>query len=191
MEGRASFFYKPVGANKTFGVTGDVARDRLLKQLRCRNSAFIYHCFNHYCCPIGFEREPTDKKLVYSDNQNERSEFIDWIFIADTSRKYPSFHCVRWYDIEADLQTRSPEFMNIRHLERGVESRAKLAVDVDEQAAAASKPREDDFDDREAAKFGFRKTFSKERNLHCIMKFESFLTRSRNNFPECAIFEKM
>ncbi len=120
--GKASFFYKPVGSNKTFGLIGNMAKQRLQTLLKTKDSAFIYHCYNHYCCPIGYEREPISADNIYYNNSlDENQEFLDWIIIADTSRKYQQFHCVKWEDIERDLNCKSPEYLNIRHLERGVQ----------------------------------------------------------------------
>ncbi len=59
VSGNASYFYKPKGKGRTFGVTQETARENLKKQLKSKDTAFIYHCYNHYCCPIGFECEPT------------------------------------------------------------------------------------------------------------------------------------
>jgi len=60
-----SFFFKPVGTNKTLGTTGLMAKERLQALLRTPDSAFIYRCYNHYCSPIGYEREPNNTAGVY------------------------------------------------------------------------------------------------------------------------------
>ena len=121
--GEASFFYKPVGADKTFGLTGQVAKERLQILLKSKDSSFIYHCTNHYFCPIGYEREPINHSGIFYENPEEGylEEFLDWFIIADCSRKYQQFHCIRWDDIDKDLNLKCPDFLNVRHLDRGVQ----------------------------------------------------------------------
>jgi hypothetical protein len=153
VNGKATFFYKPVGANKTFGTTSTIAKERLQYLLHSKEISFIYHCYNHYCCPIGYEKEPLDRESIYNSNDtntnanDESAQYIDWIFLADTSRKYAGIHSVKWQDIDADLNTKSPNFINIRHLERGVQTRG-----TESNAQQA--------------------TLLRERNLHCIIQFK-------------------
>lgn len=56
--GKAYYFYKPVGKGKTFGVKPEQALAGLKDGLRDCRTAFIYHCWNHYFCPIGYEEVP-------------------------------------------------------------------------------------------------------------------------------------
>ena len=182
VEGRSSFFYKPVGTNKTLGVSGEIARDRLLEQLTLKNTAFIYHCHNHYCCPVGYEREPVDKTNIYNEQSSaSNQEFVEWIFIADTSRKYGNFHCVKWSDIDADLNTKSPVFLNIRDLDKGMQVRCgnePLAESNNNDKDESQGPLSENEDDEAIEKMNnydeLRKCFKKDRNLHCLIKFESF-----------------
>lgn len=57
--GSSNFFYKPVGKDKT-SITESEAKESFKTLLRTKNHAFIYHCHNHYCCPIGYESEPME-----------------------------------------------------------------------------------------------------------------------------------
>ena len=50
--------YKPQGKNKTSGLTPEDALSKLKQGLQDPASTFIYHCQNHYFCPIGFEDVP-------------------------------------------------------------------------------------------------------------------------------------
>ena len=145
VNGHPSIFYKPIGACKTMGLTGEIAKDKLLANLHSENKAYIYHCYNHYCCPIGYEKEPLDHTKIYSV---EDQDYVDWIFVADTSRKYPSIHCVKWEDINKDLNTKSPEFLNIRHLEKGLQAR-KNSLNSESTKVKRS-----------------------DKNLHCLIQFE-------------------
>ena len=56
--GKAYYFYKPVGKGKTFGMKPRQALGSLKEGLRGTATAFIYHCWNHYFCPIGYEEVP-------------------------------------------------------------------------------------------------------------------------------------
>ena len=65
VRGRSYFLYKPQGKNKTHGVTSDQALDKLKKGLRQDDVAYIYHCQNHYFCPIGYEETPKQPEQAY------------------------------------------------------------------------------------------------------------------------------
>ena len=58
VSGQAYYFYKPVGKGRTFGIRPERALENLKEGLRNPSMAFIYHCYNHYFCPIGFEDVP-------------------------------------------------------------------------------------------------------------------------------------
>jgi hypothetical protein len=144
VEGKASMFYKPVGTCKTVGFNGKMAKEKLQNLLQSDDHAFIYHCYNHYFCPIGFECEPNDAKKIYASNLND-NDLITTILIADTSKKYQSIHCVKWADIEKDLNTKSPEYFNIRQPELGYQIKKLKNKDLNPD---------------------------NERNLHCIIQFK-------------------
>ena len=56
--GKAYYLFKPVGKRRTFGVRPERALQELKEGLREPHTAFIYHCWNHYFCPIGYEDVP-------------------------------------------------------------------------------------------------------------------------------------
>lgn len=64
MKGSASIYYKGCGKAKT-NINANEALDGLIKGLRSENQAFIYHCYNHYFCPIGFDLTPNATKDAY------------------------------------------------------------------------------------------------------------------------------
>lgn len=167
VDGRASFFYKPVEPNRTPGMTSRLALDRLKTLLKSKNHAFIYHCYNHYCCPIGYEAEPRGQTEVYeeskvenNENNNDDNNPTVWVLVAETSRKYPAFHCIKWSDIERDLTTRSPDFVNIRKLDKGVQTRRHVASNENNTNADEERPQ------LRVKKDG--------RNLHCLIMLQSF-----------------
>ena len=119
-----------------------MARENLESLLHSDDYAFIYHCYNHYCCPIGYEKEPVENKKIYkSDDSN--TEYSDFILVADTSRKYESIHCFKWEDIDKDLNMKSPESFNIRRPDLGILLKKKAST-----------------------------TNNNEKNLHCIIQFK-------------------
>ncbi|XP_050404018.1 basic immunoglobulin-like variable motif-containing protein isoform X1 [Patella vulgata] len=124
VKGRCFFTYKPVGKNRTSGVTPDDALSTLKKGLQDPNSAFIYHCQNHYFCPVGYEDVPLRCEDAYRGLLPQ--DFVEtWILIGDTSRCHPSIHCKRWSDVSADLNNKNPEYLDIRRLWKGTQTRNK------------------------------------------------------------------
>ena len=187
-------FYKPVGSLKTFGFTGDNAKVRLKRLLHSQYVSFIYHCYNHYCCPVGYEQEPFNQSQIFecesykdelvssifletnSSTQIPSATTVDWIFVADTSRKYPSMHCIKWDDIELDLNTRSPEYLNIRHLDRGIQI-------LGAQTKDSSKIKVDFNNDLSKASSLDKKRGGQERNLHCIIQFKRVTSEKNQLSP--------
>ena len=47
--------WKIWGDDKTPGVDEDYAKNKLIEGLKSENTTFIYHAYDHYFCPIGFE----------------------------------------------------------------------------------------------------------------------------------------
>lgn len=57
--GEARICYKLHGKSVTSDVSEEDALLNLKAGLRNESKAYIYHCYNHYMCPIGFEENPT------------------------------------------------------------------------------------------------------------------------------------
>ncbi|XP_064615393.1 basic immunoglobulin-like variable motif-containing protein isoform X2 [Liolophura sinensis] len=122
VKGRCYFLYKPQGKNKTSGVTSEQALELLRRGLHDNHNTFIYHCQNHYFCPIGFDDTCLKADQAYGPNPT-KEESETWILIGDTSRKHPAIHCKRWTDISTDLNCNNPEYLDIRRLEKGLQKR--------------------------------------------------------------------
>jgi hypothetical protein len=58
VKGEARISFKLRGRDAIEGVTSRQALDELKTGLSDSSKAFIYHCHNHYMCPIGFEETP-------------------------------------------------------------------------------------------------------------------------------------
>lgn len=87
--------------------------------LKSDNKAYIYHCWNHYFCPIGYENTPIHAIDAYKMNE-EISQFESWIIIGEVSKCYPAFHVKKWEEIATDINCAFPKFFNIRKSELGV-----------------------------------------------------------------------
>ncbi|KAF4795176.1 DNA repair protein complementing XP-G cells [Turdus rufiventris] len=155
IKGCSYVLYKPHGKNKTAGETAAGALAKLTRGLKDESMAYIYHCQNHYFCPIGFEATPVKASKAYrlldldsgdlgpvpsstTDFQCDfrgrvlQQEVEYWILIGEPSRKHPTIHCKRWTDIVTDLNTQNPEYLDIRHLERGLQHRKTKKVRLEE-----------------------------------------------------------
>uniref|UniRef100_A0A8C3L7D1 Basic immunoglobulin-like variable motif-containing protein n=1 Tax=Chrysolophus pictus TaxID=9089 RepID=A0A8C3L7D1_CHRPC len=127
IKGCSYVLYKPHGKNKTAGETAVGALAKLTRGLKDESMAYIYHCQNHYFCPIGFEATPVKASKAYRGRVLQQ-EVEYWILIGEPSRKHPTIHCKRWADIVTDLNTQNPEYLDIRHLERGLQHRKTKKV---------------------------------------------------------------
>ncbi|NXN84085.1 BIVM protein, partial [Bombycilla garrulus] len=127
IKGCSYVLYKPHGKNKTAGETAAGALAKLTRGLKDESMAYIYHCQNHYFCPIGFEATPVKASKAYRGRVLQQ-EVEYWILIGEPSRKHPTIHCKRWTDIVTDLNTQNPEYLDIRHLERGLQHRKTKKV---------------------------------------------------------------
>ncbi|RUS75066.1 hypothetical protein EGW08_017172, partial [Elysia chlorotica] len=121
VKGKCYFLYKPQGRNRTPGVTPDLALTSLQRGLRDPNMTFIYHCKNHYFCPIGYEDSPTHPQDAYRSVPDDKK--TSWILIGETSKMFPAIHCKKWEDICTDLNTEFPEYYDIRREWKGVRRR--------------------------------------------------------------------
>ncbi|XP_061744669.1 basic immunoglobulin-like variable motif-containing protein [Nerophis ophidion] len=127
VRGCSYVLYKPHGKHKTAGETAEGALLKLTQGLKDNSMAYIYHCQNHYCCPVGFEATPLKAAKAYR-GPLAISEMEHWILIGEPSRKHAAIHCKKWADIVTDLNTQNPEYLDIRHLEKGIQRRSTKKV---------------------------------------------------------------
>ncbi|XP_036395959.1 basic immunoglobulin-like variable motif-containing protein [Megalops cyprinoides] len=127
VRGCSYFLYKPHGKHKTAGETSEGALMKITEGLKDESIAYIYHCQNHYCCPLGFEATPLKAAKAYR-GALPGNEMEYWILIGEPSRKHPAIHCKKWVDIVTDLNTQNPEYLDIRHTERGIQCRKTKKV---------------------------------------------------------------
>ncbi|KAM7410494.1 hypothetical protein PAMA_001776 [Pampus argenteus] len=127
VRGCSYILYKPHGKHKTAGETAEGALMKLTQGLKDESMAYIYHCQNHYFCPVGFEATPLKASKAYR-GPLPTNEMEYWILIGEPSRKHPAIHCKKWLDIVTDLNTQNPEYLDIRHTERGIQRRKTKKV---------------------------------------------------------------
>ena len=118
VSGSAYIFFKMCGKHKTSN-SPEEALEELISGLQDDRVAFIYHCFNHYFCPIGFDLTPNNS----SDAYRITSDVTPWIAIGETSRKYSPIQFRLWSDIVLDISTGNPKYFNIRKPELGIQDR--------------------------------------------------------------------
>ncbi|XP_034036538.1 basic immunoglobulin-like variable motif-containing protein [Thalassophryne amazonica] len=127
VRGCSYILYKPHGKHKTAGETAEGALMKLTQGLKDESMAYIYHCQNHYFCPVGYEATPLKAAKAYRGSLPV-NEMEYWILIGEPSRKHPAIHCKKWLDIVTDLNTQNPEYLDIRHTERGIQCRKTKKV---------------------------------------------------------------
>ncbi|XP_016398725.1 basic immunoglobulin-like variable motif-containing protein [Sinocyclocheilus rhinocerous] len=127
VRGCSYILYKPHGKHKTAGETAEGALLKLTQGLKDESMAYIYHCQNHYFCPVGYEATPLKAAKAYR-GPLALNEMEHWILIGEPSRKHPAIHCKKWADIVTDLNTQNPEYLDIRHIERGIQYRKTKKV---------------------------------------------------------------
>jgi len=118
VSGSAYIFFKMCGKHKTSNSTEE-ALEELISGLQDDRKAFIYHCYNHYFCPIGFDLTPNNS----SDAYRTTSDVTPWIAIGETSRKYSPIQFRLWSDIVLDISTGNPKYFNIRKPELGIQDK--------------------------------------------------------------------
>ena len=121
VKGQARIFYKPNGSkNVTSEHTPKTAFKALKQGLQNPNKAYIYHCYNHYMCPVGFEEMPLEKHNVFR-KELEGKDLESYLVMADQAKPQPTFTCLKWSDILRDLNMENPEYLDVRNLHKGVQ----------------------------------------------------------------------
>ena len=133
------------GKDQTVGISEEEGRQNLIKGLKSDNKAYIYHCYNHYFCPIGFEMTPSKPYHAYQEDLSKIEELETWFIIGEVSKCYPPMHVFKWRDILLDLNQAFPKFLNIRKLDLGIQEKTSQCFKTGSKAGG---------------------------NLHCIIEFE-------------------
>lgn len=92
--------WKAAGEGKTEGVDKDYAYQKLIEGLKSETTCFIYHAYDHYFCPIGFELTPKRPQDAYKTlDELKEDEYEPWIMIGEPAAFYSPMHIRKWSDI--------------------------------------------------------------------------------------------
>ena len=150
VKGSARIFYKPKGTkNITSEHTPKTAWKSLKAGLHNSNKAYIYHCYNHYMCPVGYEEMPVEKHNVFKKDLELGKDTDAWLVLADQSKCQPTFTSLKWSDVMRDLTTEHPEYLDVRKLYRGIQTKEN------------------------------NEPHKKGKNCHCIMEFSALRMREK------------
>ncbi|GET85916.1 hypothetical protein, conserved [Leishmania tarentolae] len=125
LHGRAYILYKAHGHGNTAHLYSNntEALAAVKEALRDPHCALIYHCYNHYMVPIGYQDIPL-AQTDFLKPTVEESNCDTTIFIGEVSRgRHEAMYARKWSQIVKDIECKSPFFFNIRHPEQGVQRR--------------------------------------------------------------------
>ncbi|TPP49775.1 hypothetical protein CGC20_20085 [Leishmania donovani] len=125
VRGRAYILYKAHGSGNTAHLYANntEALAAVKAALRDPHCALIYHCYNHYMVPIGYQDIPLAQTDFLKPDVPE-SNCDTTIFIGEVSRgRHEAMYARKWSQIVKDIECKSPFFFNIRHPEQGVQRR--------------------------------------------------------------------
>ncbi|XP_078401967.1 basic immunoglobulin-like variable motif-containing protein isoform X1 [Cetorhinus maximus] len=170
IRGCSYVLYKPHGKNRTAGETAEGALMKLTQGLKDESMAFIYHCQNHYFCPIGFEATPLKASkafrghFYYSQRRKEKNAYSISNYVLNVS----FFH----FDNRGKLHLDEMEFWILigepskKHPAIHCKKWADIVTDLNTQ-----NPEYLDIRNSEKG-IQYRKTKKVGGNLHCIIAFQ-------------------
>ncbi|PRP87141.1 DNA repair protein [Planoprotostelium fungivorum] len=118
VDGGADYWWGPPNRHKFWSKTGEQMRDQFAMGLQTDDMSFIYHCWNHYIVPVGFEF--THKGHEEAGRLTSSDEDEMWVYLADSSGTNPPITLTKFEHIHMDILCQKPFLLNIRHLERGI-----------------------------------------------------------------------
>lgn len=83
---------------------------------------FIYHAYDHYFCPVGYQFTPASDQRDGTHFESSTITLEDnlCILVGQSSKMFPCVHSFNWSDIQLDLTTYPPKKFNIRRPKEGV-----------------------------------------------------------------------
>eukprot|EP00796_Vickermania_ingenoplastis_P001189 gene1189-705_t len=169
LAGRAYVLYKVHGKGQTSRQypTQQDALEAVKAALRDPHCALIYHCYNHYMVPVGYQDIPA-AQVDFLQPQVSPDNCDTTVFIGDVSRgKHEALYARRWKDIVKDLSCALPEYFNIR--------RPELGIQIKQQKKRKQKQPEQDSDENTPidAPTPPPVKAKRKRNLHCLICFRN------------------
>ncbi|KAG5485890.1 hypothetical protein CUR178_07484 [Leishmania enriettii] len=146
LRGRAYVLYKAHGSGRTTHLYADntEALAAVKAALRDPHCALIYHCYNHYMVPVGYQDIPLAQTDFLKPTVPE-SSCETTLFIGEVSRgRHEALYARKWSQIVKDIECKSPFFFNIRRPEQGVqrlESKKKSAEEGADEGTGGAVPR--------------------------------------------------
>ena len=77
-------------------------------------------------CPVGFEESPFEKYNAFKKELEFGKDTESWLICADQAIKQPTFTSLKWSDIMTDLTTENPEYLDVRNLDKGIQTKENL-----------------------------------------------------------------
>ena len=102
VRGSSKTLFKLHGKGRV-STTKEEALDLLHEGLRSENKAYIYHSYNHYFCPVGYESTAVSQVDAFKTKEQIGDNTVEWIIIGEISRRSPVFHVRKWDDIATDI----------------------------------------------------------------------------------------
>jgi len=93
VKGEAKVYFKLKGKKNKTNLSAEEAWEGLKQGLKDEKQAFIYHAYNHYMCPVGYEEMPLKPEQVFKRHLVESEQTL---MVADNSMKHPTVHCLKW-----------------------------------------------------------------------------------------------
>lgn len=126
-KGKAYILYKVHGAGNTSHLYQNDAQALVaVKEALCNpHCAIIYHCYNHYMVPVGYQEIPHDQReCLCPDVATDATDTT--VFIGEVSRgKHEAMYARKWKDIVKDLSCCGGTYFNIRQPEKGIQRKEK------------------------------------------------------------------
>lgn len=69
---------------------------------------------------------PLEKHNVFRKDLEEGKDTQSWVVIADQSKSSKTFTCLKWDDVLQDLNAENPEYLDVRHLEKGIQTKEHI-----------------------------------------------------------------
>lgn len=76
--------------------------------------AFIYVCYGQLFCPIGYENTPLVPLDAYKKLNDIDSQKLElWLILASVLKTQAPFVIKRWSDIEKEMVSRWPQYLDL------------------------------------------------------------------------------
>lgn len=137
-KGRAYILYKVHGIGNTsrWYASDQEALTAVKEVLRNPHCALVYHCYNHYMVPVGYQDIPR-AQVDFLKAELGEAECETTVFIGDVSRgKHEAMYARKWSDIVKDLSCVFPDYFNIRRTDLGIQKKEPKAKESNKAAVS-------------------------------------------------------